>query len=325
MGAGAETLLRALRSEAVVYYAHAGEIASVTGRDTTMDYYQRLLNDANLLSESAPALYPAQIWQQTLEAESQLDLSLATQLVQRSYQPMAAIRGLGETLVRSSLDGTMQPVTVYVPSNYSAGKAASLVVFLHGREQPESHLIAPQYIADLAEATGTILVAPYGRGAYDFRGSESDVYDALDAASRAFTIDARKRCLAGYSMGGFSVFRIAPMRAKDWTAVMSIAGSLLASRSERLVATMPNTRFYVLTGAQDDNVPTIYPTSTAIFLRDAGVPVSFYSQRDGTHALYSLEPILAQAWRDMERGAVHSPLGLTGAPDLPEAVPTPSR
>jgi dienelactone hydrolase len=213
----------------------------------------------------------------------------------------------------------MQPVAIYVPTGYSAPRPASLVVFLHGHSQPESHLIAPQFIQDLAEETGTIVVAPYGRGSYDFAGSESDVYDAYDAANRTFTIDPRKRYLIGYSMGGFAVFRLAPIAPNDWSAEMSIAGSLLGSRTQGVTA-MRNGRYYILTGARDDNVPTAYPTATAIFLRDAGLPVTFYSQPDGTHSLYSLRSILSKAWTDMEHGVVRSPAGLTGAPNLPEAI-----
>lgn len=320
VAAGAQQSAATLHAVAADYYAHAGQVAIVAGRDTTMDYYDRLLDDATLQKVPAPNQYPAQAWEQTIDAESQLDVSLATQLLRGSFQPMEEIRGLGETFVRSSVDGTMQPVAVYVPASYVAGRAAPLLVFLHGSLQPESHLLAPQYVQELAEQTGTIVVAPYGRGAYDFLGAESDVYDAFDAANRFFTIDPRRRYLAGYSMGGFSVFRIAPMHPNDWSAVLSVAGSLLASRAPRLVATMASARFYVVTGARDDNVPTLYPTATAIFLRDSGLQVSFYSKLDGTHSLYSLRSTLAQAWNDMERGVVRLPTGLTGAGNLPEAA-----
>jgi dienelactone hydrolase len=322
IAATSEDLSNTLQSTAASYYRHAGEVAIIAGADTTMDYYDRLLDDAASLRQHAPRRYPREAWESTARTASELDLSLALQLMQRSYQPMAAIRGVGETLVRSSKDGTMQPVAVYVPAAYSGEKPAPLILFLHGNQQAESHLLAPAYVQDLAERTGTILVAPYGRGAYDFRGVESDVEDAYHAALRAFTIDAHKRYLAGYSMGGFSVFRLAPLHAAEWSAVLSIAGSLLQSRSDRLLSTMPeNVRYYIVTGSRDDNVPTAWPTATAIFLRDTGRPVSFYSQPDGTHALFSLQPALARAWGDMVRGVVCAPSGLTGAPNLPEAAP----
>jgi predicted esterase len=323
VAAGPDDLEGSLRAVAAQYYAGAGTVAVVAGPDTTMDYYDRLVADAALLHQAPPAGYPPDAWRTAIRAESQLDLSLAQQLLARAYRPMAQIRGLGETLVRSSKDGTMQPVAVYVPRGYSPAHPAAALVFLHGRDQAESHLLASSSVQDLAERTDTIVVAPYGRGSYDYDGAENDVYDALDAVQRAFSIDSRKRYLAGYSMGGFSVFRIAPLHPSDWTAIMSIAGSLLASRGPRVLATMARARFYVLTGFHDDNVPTAYPTATAIYLRDAGFAVAFYSQPDGTHALRSLGPILSQAWNDMERGIVRNPSGLTGAPNLPEALGTP--
>jgi predicted esterase len=319
-GAAPGTTPDTLRAAAAVYYANVLQIAKITGRDTAMDYYQRLLDDADLWSAPAPSGVPQRNWERLRDTEAQLDLSLATQVLRRSFAPMAGIRGLGETFVRSSKDGTMQPVAVYVPRDYSPARPAPLLVFLHGHLQAESHLLAPDFIEDLADRTGTIVVAPYGRGYYDFGGSESDVYDALDAASRTFNVDAHRRYLAGYSMGAFSLFRIAPMRAAQWSAVMAISGSLLASRAATVVEKMRNARFYVLTGAADAVVPTAYSAATAIFLRDSGLAVTFYSAAEGTHSLYSLRSILSDAWTEMERGVVRLPVGLSGAADLPSAA-----
>ena len=234
---------------------------------------------------------------------------------------MASVRGLGEVFVRSSQDGTMQPVAVYVPSGYAPGTPTSLIVLLHGHPQSETQLLAPPYIAQLAEANRSIVVAPWGRGYYDFRGSASDVYDALDAATRAFSIDPRKRFLAGYSMGGFSVFEVAPLHPDDWSAVMSIAGALLGSDSARILAFMPRTPFYVLTGSADDSIPTQYPTATAIFLHNQGFDVSFYSQAGGKHRLVTLLPILTQAWNDMFHEIVRAPPAGVGTISLPSAIP----
>jgi predicted esterase len=320
-GASPPDLDGALHAVAARYYDNVGSIAKITGRDTTMDYYQRLLDDAALLKTPAPDDYTPAMWQQSSQSTAQLDLSLATQLLQRAYTPMASIRGLGETLIRASKDGTMQPVAVYVPSGYVPGHGAPLMVFLHGRPQSESALIAPAFVADLAEKTGTIVVAPYGRGYYDFEGSESDVYDALAAATQAFSVDPRKRYLAGYSMGGFSVFAVAPVHPTQWSAVMSVAGALLGSKSSLVLTTLRNTPFYILTGARDVSIPTQYPTTTAVFLRDNGIPVTFYSDPSATHRLYSLRTIFGQALNDMENGVVRSPSTLTSTLALPVAPP----
>lgn len=320
VGAAAAGLGNSLRAKAAEYYSQIPRIANVVGVDAAIEYYQRLLDDADSLDRPPPPNYPAEMWSSSLRASSDLDRTLVTQLERQSYRPMGSIRGSGETLVRSSRDGTLQPVAVYVPSGYVARTPAALAVFLHGHLQTESQLLGAPYIAELAEQTNTIVIAPYARGRYDYRGSESDVYDAFDAASSAFTIDPRKRFLIGYSMGGFSAFRLAPMHPDHWSAIMCIAGSLLASRAAPVMSSLRDKRFYVLTGSRDGNVPTSYGTVTAIFLRDAGLAVTFYSQPEGTHSLYSLRPILSKAWNEMVRGIVRLPMGLTGGADLPDAV-----
>ena len=310
-----------LKAAAAAYLAGVSPIARITGRDVALDYYQRLGDDLDLLDQPAPDGYSPAVWAHFQDAVARLDLDLVSQLMTQTYRPMASIRGLGETLTRSSKDGTMQPVAVYVPTTYSQERAAPLIVFLHGHPQSETELLAFGFVTDLAEKTGTIVVAPYGRAYYDFRGSESDVYDAYDAALKNFNVDARKRYLAGYSMGGFSVFSVAPVHPNDWAAVMCVSGSLLGSESAQLVAAMRHTAFYVLTGSKDDSIPTQFPTSTAIYLNNAGVETSFYSQPNGTHRLVTLLPILTQAWNDMETGTVRAPSMAAGGLPLPNTMP----
>lgn len=322
LAASPTQLESSLHQAAGLYLANIAQLAPIAGRETTYDYYERLIDDAAALDDSSvPPNYTAAEWSQTINETAEMDLSVVTQLLQRRFVSMGEIRGVGEAFVRSSRDATMQPVAVYVPKTYEPGRAAPLIVMLHGRPQSESQLLAPPYIAQLAEQTGTIVVAPWGRGYYNFRGSASDVYDALHAAEAAFTIDPRKRYLAGYSMGGFSVFEIAPVHADEWSAVMCIAGALLGSDSSRLVAWMPRTPFYVLTGSADDSIPTQYPTATALFLRAAGLEVSFYSEPGGVHRLITLLPILTQAWNDMLHEIVRTPPPAVGNISLPSAIP----
>ncbi len=322
-GSSADDLRVSLLSTAASYHAKLVTIAPIAGRDTTYDYYERLVDDADMLDDpSVPKGYSAAEWSQTVRRIASLDLSLAKQLLEASPSSMASIRGLGEVLVRSSRDGTLQPIAVYVPTSYAPDRPAPLIVMLHGHPQSETELLAPPYIAQLAEQMGTIVVAPWGRGYYDFRGSASDVYDALHAATHAFTIDPRKRFLAGYSMGGFSVFEVAPIHADEWSAVMCIAGALLGSDSTHVIALMTRTPFYVLTGSADQSIPTQYPTATAVLLRAAGLDVSFYSEPGGVHRLVTLVPILAQAWSDMLHDIVRAPPASVESFKLPSMLPT---
>ncbi len=317
---GLREQLRETQSE---YYAHLVALEPVVGRYSVTDYMQRLVDDADDLDQpnAVPDGFTAQQWHDYIRHRATLDISLAHQVLSQQYQSMQSIHGLGEVLVRSSLDGTMQPVTVYVPSSYAPSHPAPLVVFLHGHPQAETSLMSPDYVAALAEATGSIVVAPYGRGYYDFRGAIADVYDTVAAADKAFSIDARKRFLAGYSMGGFSVFEVGPVHPDVWSAIMCISGALLGHDARTMLAMLPRTPVYVLTGTDDDMIPTKYPTSTAIFLANGGVPVSFYSQPHGTHRFVTLLPIVTQAWDDMHRGIVRSPPPELAGITLPSLAP----
>jgi dienelactone hydrolase len=308
VSASSTQLRQDLHASAAAYYDKVADLAPLVGRDTAMDYLQRLNDDYDALGDTASWHgYTQEERQAYLVNEATLDLSLIHQIMTRQFLPLGSIRGLGETLLRSSVDGTMQPVAAYVPSTYRAGHPAPLVMFLHGRPQSESNLLAPPFIAALAERSGSIIIAPYVRGEYDIPKMASDVYDALAAATSAFTIDSRKRYLAGYSAGGFSVFQVGPLHPEDWTAVMSISGGLIDRQSQRVLSTMRMTPFYVITGSHDNVVPTQYPTSTAVYLQSEGVPVSFYSQTGGTHSLITLLPLLSQAWDDMHDGIVRAP------------------
>jgi dienelactone hydrolase len=289
------------------YSANIVSEAKLVGRDTAYDYLQRLIDDRAALDRPVPYGFEPQLWSGYVDDKATLDLSLVDQILSRNYRPLGDIRGLGETLLRSSRDGTMQPVAVYVPQSYRPGTAAPLVVFLHGNPQSETDLLAPPFIGQLAERTGTIIIAPYARGRANFRQSPSDVYDALDAATGAFTIDTRKRFLVGYSMGGFAAYEIGPMHSRDWTAVMSIAGGLLDRDTHLVIATMNQTPFYVLAGSADGTVPNQYSISTAEFLQASSVPISYYFQAGGTHSMMTLLPALTQAWDDMHAGVVRAP------------------
>ena len=313
----ASDLTARLDAAAKQYNAAIPAVAPVTGTDTAADYLQRLLDDRELFPiKDVPDGYTRAQYEQIAGTISELDINVANQLVHRNYARMSDAPGLHEVFVKSTVDGTMQPVAVYVPAAYDRRKPAPLVVFLHGHPQSESQLLAPAFIEDLANSTGSIIVAPYGRGYYNFRKAASqDVYDAFDEALRTFTIDPRKRFLAGYSMGGFSVFEIQAIRHDAWSAVMCISGGLLGPDAPRAVSALRMTPLYVLTGDNDESIDPKYTTESAQYLAMSHIDVTFYDQHDGTHRLVTLLPILSRAWHDMHDGTVHQ-MAVTDMPSF---------
>jgi pimeloyl-ACP methyl ester carboxylesterase len=301
--------LRAARTQLVDNY---DLVVRRMGLDEAADLEQRIDNDiGDLLSGALPDTASAADWTTRLDGTAALDSSLVAQVVAGRSQPLAGSRGLVERLVLTRTDHTLQPFALYVPS--SAGPHPSLVILLHGNPQTETQLMSWPYFRELADSTGTIVAAPFGRGIYDFAPpADDEVYQVTDEVASAFGVDPHRIYLAGYSMGGFSVFKIGPEHPAVWAAVMCIAGSVLNSEAQAVRDGWSRTRMYIVNGSKDVNIPAIYGTQTAQWLAGVGIPTGFYQQPNGTHYLSTLVPVLTRAWREMLGGYI----GMDVAPAL---------
>lgn len=284
------------------------------GDGQTVDLGYRLVQDQQNVLMTTPADRDA------LAHEAALDIQAIEDLARHKPAPIALVRaGLYEAFVRSSSDGMLIPTAVYVPPSARPGGSFALV--LHGAGQSETDLLGSSYFRRLADATGTILVAPWGRGTFDFAGvARTDVADVLHTALRVFTPDPRRVYLVGYSMGGYSTFLFGPQLGK-WSAVMDVCGAVQGTAGQVAFA-WRSTPLYVVTGARDIVVPPVYPRQTAAILSGMGVPVSFYEEPTGEHWPATLVSALSQAWNDMQTGVVRSgsvpPLLAQKLPDPPK-------
>jgi hypothetical protein len=283
------------------FAAARARIDTELGRDGALDFRVRLFDDLEREHTPPPEGYLPEDWAETVAAIARLDLEALDQLTGGTAAPLRATPGLHEILVPSRVDRTWQLVAVYVPPTRSA--RPPLAVVLHGNPQTEAELLGQPWLRRLADRTGTILVAPFGRGIYDYaEPAATDVYDLLAAAQDAFAVDRGRTYLAGYSMGGFSVFMIGPRGGYRWAAAMCISGAILNSGVRPVSIAWHDMRVYVVTGANDTSIPTKYGEQTAGFLAVIGLPVSFYEEQHGTHALRTLAPSLQRAWDDMHAG-----------------------
>ena len=139
----------------------------------------------------------------------------------------------------------------------------------------------------------------------------------------AFSIDPQRVYLVGYSMGGFTVFKIGPEHAERWTAVMCIAGSVLNSEATSVRQGFAHTRMYVVNGARDEAIPPKYGEMTADWLAGVGIPTGFYQQRDGTHFVSTLMPVISRAWREMLGGFIGQDVrpNATDQANFPSIIP----
>jgi predicted esterase len=286
------------------YEAARARVEAELGIAEAASLHRRLFDDLELLAAPAPEGYAPADWADTVASTVGLDVQAVDQLVAGVPAPLRAVPGLHEILVPSRVDKHWQLVAVYVPPSLKPGKAP-LAIALHGNPETESHLLGMPFFRRLADRTGTIVVAPYGRGIYDYEEpAATDVYDLLRAVQDAFPIDRGRTYLVGYSMGGFSVFKIGPRGGYRWSAAMCISGAILNSGVRAVSIAWQTLPVYVVTGAHDESIPTKYGEQTAAYLASLGLPVSFYEEPNGTHFMRSLTPSLQRAWDDMHAALV---------------------
>jgi predicted esterase len=287
------------------------------GHDVAFGLGVRLLADMDTVRDAGqpPDGYTQAELSEHVSGIVRLDTKLADEMLSGTVETPATVHGLDERLMRSA-DGTLQPYAIYVPAG--ANSRSPLIVLLHGLQQTEVELLSAPYLHQLADATNAIVVAPWGRGIYDYAPPASgDVYQIAGDVRAAFGLSPHRVFLAGYSMGGFTVYKIAPMHPEIWSGVMSVSGAILSSETADVSYRLRSTPIYVVTGSNDKTVPAAYGEETAGFLAAAGLPVSFYEQHGGTHSLATLVPSLTLAWNDMLSGRVRQsniPIGLGKPP-----------
>lgn len=143
-------------------------------------------------------------------------------------KPWLGATGLIVRGYRSKLDGSVQPYGLFVPKNWKHDQPGRLQVWLLGRGEKRTEL------AFLAEREArppevvpadTLVLIPYGRfcNATKFAG-EVDVFEAMDAVRRDYAIDPLRTSVAGFSMGGASVWHLATHHSGLWSSASPGAG-----------------------------------------------------------------------------------------------------
>lgn len=313
-------VMSASLQHAIAYFqAERPRLESRLGASQTVDLGLRLVTDRDYLNSPSPAWYTPNDWSDTLETVSTVDIEAVEHAAQDASPQLPTAGGLHEGFVRSHVDGLWEPVAVYIPPKHAAHPPLAIV--LHGRPQSETELLGQPYFRELADRTGTILVAPWGRGSYDFEGVASKDLEALASYAQTFySSDPHALYLVGYSMGGFSVFKTGTTR--PWSAVMCIAGALLNSEVPAVRFAWRETPVYVINGSADEEIPPVYGARSAAFMSSLGIPTEFYQQPGGHHAVRTLMPVLERAWADMHAGVVRAdtvPAGAAAAAFLPAA------
>lgn len=198
---------------------------------------------------------------------------------------------------RLTVGGLQREYWVYVPRGYSRDRAVPVLLVFHGGGQNPDKFWGVSGLNQTAEEFNFIAVYPAGTGAlgrvltwnagaccaYAQRNNIDDVGFAaavLDAVKREWSVDAQRIYVTGASNGGMMAQRVACELADRITAVVSVAGPLVAPSCspKRPVPLLE------IHGTADENVP--YGGGTGSGLMKMNYPsirqvMSDWARRDG--------------------------------------------
>ncbi|HME82891.1 MAG TPA: hypothetical protein VKF82_12575 [Candidatus Eremiobacteraceae bacterium] len=238
---------------------------------------------------------------------AQLDRALVDQLAQQTYPALDTIHGASAALVPAiGVKKLAYPLALYVPAT-AGDKPATLIIYLHGKGQSEADVIASPLVRSLADATGSVVIAPYAGGDDMLADATiADLYQTLGAIETSLRVDRRRVYLAGNSLGGFAAFKALAAAPDRWSSLLVIEGAVAQTDSDAVAQHVRGKPVYLVGGSEDGSITSAYLRQLAAWLSSHGALVTYYEQPGGTHSLASVAPMASKAWRDMLAGVASS-------------------
>lgn len=206
------------------------------------------------------------------------DISRGFQGIPRSAQPKltASQERILECTYR--LAEADMPYTLFVPSGYTPGKPAPLIVDLHGLNITPLQQMLFDGTTDLAERYGFIVVAPMGFSLSGWWGarpgrpgelSELDAMTVLELIRERYNVDSDRIYLMGHSMGGAGTYHLGGKFNDIWAGIAPISGAggiadAAAAERYRSFATL------LMHGEKDSIVSANGSRRAAMLLQGAG-------------------------------------------------------
>ena len=164
------------------------------------------------------------------------DISRGFQGIPRSAQPKltASQQRILECSYRLAEADADMPYALFVPSGYTSGKPAPLIMNLHGLNITPLQQMLFDGTTDFAERYGFIVVAPMGFSLSGWWGarsgrpgelSELDAMTLLKLIRERYAVDPDRIYLMGHSMGGAGTYHLGGKYPDIWAGIAPIAGA----------------------------------------------------------------------------------------------------
>jgi hypothetical protein len=191
--------------------------------------------------------------------------------------------GILNLTLRSNIDGSLQPLIVQVPEDYSPKEKWPLLVTLHGLG--DGPILA-------TEVKSMVQIGPYGRGSVWFTGiGAQDVFECVEVAKKLFSIDEDRLYLCGFSMGGIATFNLGLKYLDLWAACVPVCG-----RCEDVdwVENGRHVPFWIHTGSKDRMLPPVYSRKAYDRARRLDFSQWKYSEHEGMAHSFGID------WKQVE-------------------------
>lgn len=220
----------------------------------------------------------------------QIDTDLRS--LEGGQDPFPLKRGLLRRAYQSALDGSLQPYTLRIPEALDPKGRHPLLVYLHGSGQDDQGVLEPR-----RSPAGWFELAPFGRGTsngFSADHAQDDLREAIADVLAHYPVDPARIVLAGFSMGGYGVYRTAFERPGFFRALAVFSG--VPDLGPRWLgpghpdfldpSTLPAFRgvpIFVFHGTADRNCPFEKTQRLVEALRRAGARVEFVTEAGKGH------------------------------------------
>lgn len=224
-----------------------------------------------------------------------LELSELVKEAETGEDVLAGKTGIVRKAFRSRIDNTLQPYSVKIPGNFDPRKKYPLLVFLHGSARDDRDIQTHDY----ASTDMVIELAPCARGTsncYSADNAQEDIREAIEDVLKNYPIDKDNVILAGFSMGGYGVYRAYYENPQIFRALAVFSGQPdMANRWGILGGPHPNfledkylkpfkdMPIFIFHGKKDRNCPFELAAQLVEKLKAAGARVEFHTEEEAGH------------------------------------------
>jgi predicted esterase len=205
--------------------------------------------------------------------------------LETGVDPFAARRGDFKKAYRSTVDNTLQPYRIFVPSGYNSSKPVPLIIALHGMGGDENSYFdayAKGAFKVEAERRGYIVACPKGRkpASMYLGDAEKDVLDVIAEVRRDYNVDPDRIYLTGHSMGGYGTWSVAMDHPDLFAALAPIAGG---AANPQLMAKIAHVPQLIVHGDNDKTVPVERSRVMVAEGKKLGVEMKYIEVPGGSH------------------------------------------